>query len=95
MGGRFAAQMGAPLTAQPIEIEALEIGDDRRTEASSGSEAPGVVAIGRFATRLEFARAEVIRLRRLPHLPLGPRPSIAAHGSTVRSPLSADAPETL
>src|ERR1700687_389839 len=30
MGGRFAAQMGAPLTAQPIEIEALEVGNDRQ-----------------------------------------------------------------
>ena len=32
MGGGFAAQMGAPLTAQPIEIEALEVGDDRQTD---------------------------------------------------------------
>jgi hypothetical protein len=30
MGGRFAAQVGAPLTAQPIEIEALKIGNDRQ-----------------------------------------------------------------
>ena len=30
MGGRLAAQMGAPLAAQPIEIVALEIGHDRR-----------------------------------------------------------------
>ena len=29
MGRRLAAQMGAPLTAQPIEIKALKIGDDR------------------------------------------------------------------
>jgi hypothetical protein len=29
MGRRFAPQVGAPLTAQPIEIEALEVGDDR------------------------------------------------------------------
>ena len=30
MGGRFATQMGAPLTVQPIEIEALEVGNDRQ-----------------------------------------------------------------
>jgi hypothetical protein len=30
MGGRFAPQVGAPLTAQPIEIEALEVGNDRQ-----------------------------------------------------------------
>jgi hypothetical protein len=30
MGGRFASQMGAPLTAQPIEIEDLEVGNDRQ-----------------------------------------------------------------
>ena len=29
MGRRFAAQMSAPLTAQPIEIEALKIGNNR------------------------------------------------------------------
>jgi hypothetical protein len=30
MGRRFAAQVGAPLTAQPIEIEALKVGNDRQ-----------------------------------------------------------------
>ena len=30
MGRRFAAQMGAPLTAQSIEITALEIRHDRQ-----------------------------------------------------------------
>ena len=30
MGRRFAAEVDAPLTAQPIEIEALKVGDDRQ-----------------------------------------------------------------
>ena len=30
MGRRFATQVGAPLTAQPIEIKALKIGNDRQ-----------------------------------------------------------------
>jgi hypothetical protein len=72
MGGRFAAQMGAPLTAQPIEIEALEVGMIDRREASSGSEAPGVAATGRFAAWPELARVRVTRLRRLRRLLLGP-----------------------
>ena len=29
MGGRFAAQVGASLTAQPIEIKAPKMGNDR------------------------------------------------------------------
>jgi hypothetical protein len=29
MGGRFAAQMGAPLAAQPIEIVTIETRHDR------------------------------------------------------------------
>jgi hypothetical protein len=42
------------------------------TKASSGSEALGVAATGRFATRPELTRAQVTRLRRLNRLPLGP-----------------------
>src|ERR1700677_712777 len=34
MGGRFAPQLGAPLTAQSIEIEALEVGDDRQQRST-------------------------------------------------------------
>ena len=43
-----------------------------RTEASSGSEAPGVAATGPFAACPELARAWVTRLRRLRRLLLGP-----------------------
>jgi hypothetical protein len=44
---------------------------DRR-EASSGSEAPGVGAIGRFPACHELARARVTRLRGSCRLSLGP-----------------------
>jgi hypothetical protein len=89
MGGRFTAQMGAPLTAQPIEIEALEVGDDRQNGSierqRSGQRcrhwmlrhAPGVGLRGGhadYAARVAFC--------------LGPRPSIASRCRTVRSPLS-------
>jgi hypothetical protein len=88
MGGRFAAQVGAPLTAQPIEIKALKIGNDRQN---------GGVERQRSARRCHHPR-----LRCLPGVGsrtghadyaacvafcLGPRPSIASRCSTVRSPL--------
>jgi hypothetical protein len=81
MGGRFAPQAGAPLTAQPIEIEALEVGNDRKKRSTERQRSARRGAVGRFASRLEFARARVIRLRRLRRLPLGPK---AAHRVALR-----------
>ncbi len=40
MGRRFAAQMGAPLTAQSIEIAALEIRHDRQNRAIARQRSP-------------------------------------------------------
>jgi hypothetical protein len=49
--------MGAPLTTQPIEIEALEVGNDRQNGSIERREAPGVSATVRFAACRELARA--------------------------------------
>jgi hypothetical protein len=56
---------------------------DRR-EASSGSEAPGVAATGRFAACQELARALVARLRRLHRLPLDYGPKKTLYNRFVR-----------
>ena len=88
MGGRFAAQMGAPLTAQPIEIEALEVGNDRQNTGVERQRnarrwrrrllrrPPGV---GSRAGHADYAACVPLRL--------GPQPSIASRSRTVRSPL--------
>ena len=88
MGGRFAAEVDAPLTAQPIEIEAIKIGNDpqnRGIERRRGARGrrhltlrclPGV---GSRAGHLDYAACVAFRLN--------PRPSIASRGSTVRSPI--------
>ena len=88
MGRRFAAQVGAPLTAQPIEIKALKIGNDRQN--------------GGIERQRSVRRCRHRPLRRLPGVGaraghadyaacvafcLGPRPSIASRCRTVRSPL--------
>jgi hypothetical protein len=94
MGGRSATQMGAPMTAQSIEIEALEVGDDRQKGSierqRSGQRcrhrmlchAPGVGSRGGHA---DYAACVALRL--------GPRPSIASRCRTVRSLLSEGASE--
>ena len=94
MGRRFAAQMGAPLTAQPIEIEALEVGNDRqkgsierqrsarRWRHRSIRRPPGVGSRGGHA---DYAACVALRL--------GPRLSIASRCRTVRSLLSEGASE--
>ena len=73
MGGRFAAQVGAPLTAQPIEIEALKIGNDRQ---NGGIERQRSARRCRHRTLRRLpgvgARAGSCRLRRLRRLLLGP-----------------------
>ena len=87
MGGRFATQMGAPLTAHPIEIEALEVADDRmkgsierqqsgrRRGNRSIRRPPGV---GARAGHADYTASIAFRL--------GPRPSTASRCRTVRSP---------
>jgi hypothetical protein len=87
MGRRFAPQVGAPLTALPIEIEALKIRNDgqnggieRQRSARpwrhwSLRRPPGVGA------RRSPGYAACIAFR------LGPRPSIASRCRTVRSPI--------
>jgi hypothetical protein len=88
MGRRFAAQVGAPLTAQPIKIEALKIGNDRQKGSIERQRSaqrcrhwtlrrpPGVRA---RAGHADYAGCVAFRL--------GPRPSIASRCSTVRSPI--------
>ena len=73
MGGRFAAQMGAPLTAHPIEIEAFEVADDR-LKGSIERQQSGRRRGNRSIRRPPGigARASSCRLRRFYRLPLGP-----------------------
>jgi hypothetical protein len=71
-GGGIAAQMGAPLTAHPIDIEAFEVSDDRWERSVERQRSAQCCRSGRFAGRPELARARATRLRRLHYLPLGP-----------------------
>jgi hypothetical protein len=88
MGRRFAPQMGAPLTVQPIEIQTLKIGNNRENGSIERQRsarrrrhwtvrcAPGV---GARRGHADYAACIAFRL--------GPRPSIALRCRTVRSPL--------
>ena len=75
MERRFAAQMGAPLAAQPTEIMAIKAGTIERTEASSGSEASSVV----FADNLAACR-ELPGFGAIPITPLDGSPPAYALG---------------
>jgi hypothetical protein len=87
-------QMGAPLTAQPMEIEALEVSDDRqkgsiqrqqsarRWRRRSLPRPPGACSRGGHA---DYAACIAFRL--------GPRPSIASRSRSGRSPRSAGTSE--
>jgi hypothetical protein len=94
MGGRFAPQMGAPLTAQPIEIEALEVGNDRQKGSIERQRSarrrphwtlrrtPGV---GARVGHAHYAACIALRF--------GLRPSIASHCSAARFPSQVEASE--
>ena len=87
MGRRFAAQMGAPLMAHPIEVEALEVADDRLKGSVKRQQSgrrwrhqlirrpPGV---GSRASHADYAASIAFRL--------GQRLSTAACCRTVRPP---------
>jgi hypothetical protein len=93
MGGRFAPQVGAPLTAQPIEIKAIKIGNDRQKGSIERQRSarrwrhrslrcpPGVGARG----SAHYAACVALRS--------GLLPSIAPRRRTARSSLSARASE--
>ena len=73
MGGRFAAQVGAPLTAQPIEIEALKVGNDRQKGGIERQRsAPALPPPAASPPARSWRARGSCRLRRLRRLPLGP-----------------------
>ena len=94
MGRRFAAQMGAPLTAQSIEIAALEIRHDRQNGDIARQRSPRrfrhrtlrcLPGFGFRAAHADHAARFVLRL--------GSRRPSTASVWTTRSPLPAGAPE--
>ena len=72
MGRRFATQVGAPLTAQPIEIKAPRLATIDRTEASSGGEASALAPSVASPPAWSWRARGSCRLRRLCRLLLGP-----------------------
>src|SRR5271166_3853068 len=95
MGRRFAAQMGAPLTAQSIEITALEIRHDRQNRdiARRGSPRCCRHRTRRYQPGLGFRAAHADHAARFA-LGLGSRrPPTSSVWTATRSPLSAGAPE--
>src|SRR5271165_4508131 len=59
MGRRFAAQMGAPLTAQSIEIASLEIRHDRENRDIARQRAPSPI---KFDPALSSADVDLVKL---------------------------------
>jgi hypothetical protein len=73
--------------ANPLRSRPSRLATINRREASSGSEAPGVVAICRFPARPEFARAWVMPTT--PHLRFSLGPAAADRGALQYGPISA------
>src|SRR5271157_2533533 len=95
MGRRFAAQMGAPLTAQSVEIAALEIRHDRQYGDIARQRSPRrcrhrtlrcLPGFGFRAAHADHAARFVLGLG-------SRRPPTASVWTATRSPLSAEAPE--
>ena len=68
--GWLAAQVGAPLTAQPIRIEAIEVGNDRQNRGVERQ--PSGVPPSVASPALSWLACASCRLRRLRRLLLGP-----------------------
>jgi hypothetical protein len=73
--------------ANPLRSRPSRLATINRREASSGSEAPGVVAICRFPARPEFARAWVMPTT--PHLRFSLGPAAVDRGALQYGPISA------
>ena len=60
MSRRFAAQVGAPLTAQPNEIESLKIGNDQQNRGIERQRSTRRCRLDRFAACPELGRVRVM-----------------------------------